>query len=580
MLFFVFGADNALAQADNLATFGAETGLGTEDPRIIVAKLVRAALGTLGVIGVVLVIYGGFLWMTSQGDEPKITKAKGILINAAIGTAIILSSLAITQFIINSLAEATGLGSGVSDNAALEIISPFSASLGNGILDSHYPPRNGSGIARNTNIVVSFREAIYPGSIMSGFTGDVSQTFDVNTDAVKIYVTSRGETTALTDVDVAVTPDLKAFVFNPDELLGLSTSEVNYTVELTDQITLDNNGESGTTAFSGRFSDGYRWTFRTSTIVDNTPPKVVSVVPVRSTVNPRNILIQVNYSEAINPITASGFYPDASSAPNFVNIRAEDSDGVVSGEWKLVNQFRSSEFIPTQSCGTNSCGEAMYCLPPNETINAIIESSSLSNEPPAAVQPATGVTDMAGNAFDGDGDGDAEGPALDRYQWTFSTTGEVVIVPPEIVTVVPSISPGTPASNILFDQPVTVTFDSLMSMSSINADNLTLWSESGSLWYSFDSEMMSMTDPTDASSNINVTQTTIDHGIFSADKLYGAEIGSGVKSVFQNCFIPSHSVTCNSGTGANCCNEERSGVACAYPEYTLPTASPTGGSTP
>ncbi|KKU07610.1 MAG: hypothetical protein UX10_C0008G0013 [Candidatus Magasanikbacteria bacterium GW2011_GWA2_45_39] len=85
---------------------GASTGLVDTDPRIIAAKIIRIALGLLGVIVIGLMIYAGYLWMTAGGDEEKVATAKKVLRNAVIGLAIILSSVAITQFIISKLTSA------------------------------------------------------------------------------------------------------------------------------------------------------------------------------------------------------------------------------------------------------------------------------------------------------------------------------------------------------------------------------------------------------------------------------------------------------------------------------------------
>lgn len=96
-------------------TFGLEpvgrtVNLGGGDIRVTIGKIVRAVLGLLGVIAVVIILYGGYTYMTAGGNEEKITQAKKILINGVIGLAIILSALAITQFILSKLSEATKTG--------------------------------------------------------------------------------------------------------------------------------------------------------------------------------------------------------------------------------------------------------------------------------------------------------------------------------------------------------------------------------------------------------------------------------------------------------------------------------------
>ncbi len=573
VLYFVLGIDVVSAQVADLATVGAETGLGTEDPRIVIARIIRIALGFIGVIGVVLIMYGGFIWMTAAGDPTKVEKAKKILINAAIGTTIILASLAITQFVLGQLMAATGFGDGSAFDGSAEIIDPFSQALGNGNLDSHYPPRNAVDIARNTNIVVAFKVPIYAGSVMTGYTGDPTAVLPIDTDAVKIYDSSLGDSAALTNVNVAITPNLQSLVFDPQEYLGNSVSNTNYTVELSDDILLDDGGTPGDSAISS----GYEWRFGVSTEIDVTPPKVTSVIPFVDSTNPRNILIQINYSEAVNPISASGYYPDPGPSPNFTKIKVENNailfpaDPIVAGEWSLVNQFQSSEFVSNTACGTNSCGETIYCLPPDSALTATILAASLGAEPPAALIPADGVVDMAGNSLDGSGDGIATGPLTDSYAWDFATTDEIVLVEPRIVSVVPTFNPGDPAANVAFDQPISITFDQLMSLSTMNSDNALLRSPSQQLWFTFFSEIAEITDPDPPNELINVTQTSINHGIFTADMVYGGEITSGVRSIYQNCYIPSKSITCT-GAGDNCCHDIAQSGQCSYPEYTLPSS--------
>lgn len=87
---------------------GDATGLGKTNIRIIIGNIIRVILGFLGVIALSLVIYGGYLYMTSGGAEDKVAKAKKYLINAAIGLVIIFSAYAIVTFIMNRLLEATG----------------------------------------------------------------------------------------------------------------------------------------------------------------------------------------------------------------------------------------------------------------------------------------------------------------------------------------------------------------------------------------------------------------------------------------------------------------------------------------
>lgn len=68
-------------------------------PTLAIGKVVGAALAFLGVVFFVLMIYGGYLWMFSMGNEQTVTKAKDVVIAAAIGLIIILMAYVITSFI-------------------------------------------------------------------------------------------------------------------------------------------------------------------------------------------------------------------------------------------------------------------------------------------------------------------------------------------------------------------------------------------------------------------------------------------------------------------------------------------------
>ena len=69
--------------------------------------IIRVILSFLGVIFLLLLIYGGFMWMTAQGNEAQVDKAKKIIINSTIGLTIVLLAYAITWFIIFNLGKAT-----------------------------------------------------------------------------------------------------------------------------------------------------------------------------------------------------------------------------------------------------------------------------------------------------------------------------------------------------------------------------------------------------------------------------------------------------------------------------------------
>lgn len=87
--------------------YGAETGLGKQDVRLTAARIISAAMGLMGTIMVIILIYAGYEWMTAGGNDDKVSEAKKRITYAIIGLAIILSAYAITRFVSTQLFQAT-----------------------------------------------------------------------------------------------------------------------------------------------------------------------------------------------------------------------------------------------------------------------------------------------------------------------------------------------------------------------------------------------------------------------------------------------------------------------------------------
>lgn len=70
---------------------------------VIIGDIIGAVLAFIGVLFLILTIYGGITWMTAQGNEQQVEKAKQIIIAAVIGLIIVLSAYAITAFVGQAL---------------------------------------------------------------------------------------------------------------------------------------------------------------------------------------------------------------------------------------------------------------------------------------------------------------------------------------------------------------------------------------------------------------------------------------------------------------------------------------------
>jgi len=87
---------------------GNETRLTNEDPRLIIARIIRIALSVVGILLTIIIIYAGFKWMTAGGKEDEAKSAINMIFSAVIGLLIILAAFGISTFVINQLREATG----------------------------------------------------------------------------------------------------------------------------------------------------------------------------------------------------------------------------------------------------------------------------------------------------------------------------------------------------------------------------------------------------------------------------------------------------------------------------------------
>ena len=206
---FVLAAD---VETELGLEYGAEIGLSDTDPRLVAAGVIQVALGFLGIIAVIIIMYAGWVWMTSEGNEEKISQAKKILINAVIGLTIILSAFAIASFILNRLNGAINEGVSYSGGGGIPGQGGISAAS-NKIIESHYPSRNQTNVPRNTRIIVTFKEAIDSSTVIMPTKDAEGNIIKGN---VKIYRSVDGPDHSLSASAIVITKtdDNKTFVFN------------------------------------------------------------------------------------------------------------------------------------------------------------------------------------------------------------------------------------------------------------------------------------------------------------------------------------------------------------------------------
>ncbi len=107
----VYSNQDRLDSAAYNARYNIAGNAGALTPEQIISTAISALLTLLGVIFVGLTIYGGVLWMIAGGDEQKVTKAKGIIVDSLIGLIIVVAAYAISYFVISALLPGGNIGS-------------------------------------------------------------------------------------------------------------------------------------------------------------------------------------------------------------------------------------------------------------------------------------------------------------------------------------------------------------------------------------------------------------------------------------------------------------------------------------
>ncbi len=82
--------------------------LATTDIRDIIGIVIKAALGLSGSIALVMFIWGGFLWLTSQGNTEKIDAGRKTMTWAAIGLVVLFSAYTIVNAVFEAATAAAG----------------------------------------------------------------------------------------------------------------------------------------------------------------------------------------------------------------------------------------------------------------------------------------------------------------------------------------------------------------------------------------------------------------------------------------------------------------------------------------
>lgn len=100
-------AVHADAAGDACTAVGSDQSCATPSGGVSINKVIKVIINILsavvGVVAVIMLIVGGFKYITSGGDSNKVSGAKNTIIYAIIGIAIVALAQFIVQFVLNKV---------------------------------------------------------------------------------------------------------------------------------------------------------------------------------------------------------------------------------------------------------------------------------------------------------------------------------------------------------------------------------------------------------------------------------------------------------------------------------------------
>ncbi|MFA6028101.1 MAG: Ig-like domain-containing protein [Patescibacteria group bacterium] len=442
-LFFVVNSVFAQVKTD----YGIN--LGDASPEELAVSIINWGLGILALIAVIIILYGGFVWMLSGGNEEKVEKAKKILRNGIIGLVIILAAWGIATYIINRLLDATNANNGTSGGPSY---TDNIHGKGNPFYVDHSNPADEEinvtlchliavtfslPVDKTTINDANFKVTVANGSNPDGdscvSSSDCASGLCEMGDSIGTCIGDQVKGTFAFTED----PPYAAVWYPTADYIASTTYHVELSTEIVglDEITTD--------TYKLEMGDTKRvFEFTTGTESDTTPPKidVVSVKPFpedNATEVCRNTPIQVSFSESLDPASVKdeniwlykyteGVTPNDPgnelSSVRFTSIGGQADDTLITSPQSVLDSYADY-------------GISLYSGVYDAAITSVRENY------------LGAVRDTCGNPISGDYDDDMEGSPADdfmeatsavtaqnsaySYQWTFKT-GEQTDCSPQI----------------------------------------------------------------------------------------------------------------------------------------------------
>ena len=405
MIFFSFSVSAQAVKTNyNVA-------LGNASPLDVAVNIINWGLGLLALFAFGIILWGGAIWLFSQGEEEKIEKAKKILRNGIIGLLIILASWGIAYYLINKLFEITNPPSGGPGNSTGHYAN------GNPFMIDHTNPADEA-----NNVTLCHLVAVT-------FTLPVDHN-SINENTFFVYIA--GSDKKGNSEDCTANTDCKSSSCESSKCVGdymagtYAFSEepsysavwyptldyqpaTTYRVELTTAVTgLD---EVTTDTYQLDSSDPKRiFDFTTGTDTDIIPPKVdvINVAPFPGDEDQnvcRKTPIQASFTESLDPASVKDENVWLFNYDEDTTIR-DSSDELSSIRFTSIGGQADDTFItsPNVALSENTYyGLSLY----SGAYDAAIES--------VRANYTNAIRDTCGNPLSGDYDDDMEGNPTDDF---------------------------------------------------------------------------------------------------------------------------------------------------------------------
>ncbi|MDD5172897.1 MAG: Ig-like domain-containing protein [Patescibacteria group bacterium] len=318
---------------DELSNFGQTVGYGQASLPQIIGRIVRIILSLLGIAAVIIMIIGGFIWITSGGSSEKVEKAKKIIVNGLIGLLIIVFAYALTSFVMEKLGfildpepipisdcipgECCGFGYRCSVNKSCNIPDSSCSPSPNAFKIKKIETTHG-GLEQNYNQDVYLCSAVQPifnRAVKTSSVQELAETGELKVENVN------GNWQIRNNVLIFKHPEI--FDINKTYRAYFPKAILDFQSKYLQQC-LAAGGCSETASH-------FIWDFTTGEQNDEIPPEIVSAYPIFNSEDPsypdqnvsRSPLIEVKFSEPIDITTVS----DENDYPLEENIWLAALDG-------------------------------------------------------------------------------------------------------------------------------------------------------------------------------------------------------------------------------------------------------------